>query len=781
MTSFEPKKARSRRNEIRDEVRRQKPQRRRQVTALLRDEKALLTLAVALAFTVTAAAVLLLRPRVVEYRPGQVTRAPVVARTSFEVLDEQRLRQARAAAAEAEPTVLRAADAEPVAALQSELLALPDRVRGLRADQLDDLDEPLDDVLDGARLARLQEAAAGPGARQWAGATNRFADDLASLDLLLLPADAAEQAVPARLPDGRVLNGGPYGVAPATLDAGSFDERAEIERKLAGPAADAFSPTLAPMVVNYALARLGPTHVVDEPATALARQSAGARVPEEAGLVAYRAGQSLLPAGRRVSEGDWQLLRAENAAFRESLGGLVWLERLGLLGCAAILTAALAAYAVRYQPRIARNPTRAAGLAVLLLSALLVAQLAGLGTGSTALLGVGPVILAAMVLCVVYDGRFALGVAGILALLVTLGLGEGVGFYLVCFASVLVCCFLLGEVRTRSRLIEVGGLTGLTAGGAALVVGLVGLESPTFTLMQAAWAALGGFAAGGLVLCVLPVIERVFHVTTGLTLLEYQDHPLLRRLALEAPGTYNHSLQVANLSEEAAKAIGADGLLCRVACYYHDVGKLRKPEYFIENQQALDPGNPEPCNPHLALNPSMSLLVIIGHVKDGLAMAREWGLPRAFLPFIEQHHGTTLVEYFYREACQRQRKKLASGQQGAEPEPADTEYRYPGPRPRSRETAIVMLADCCESAVRAMAEPTPNRIEARVDDLCQKRLLDRQFDECPITTGELEQVRRSLVKSLVGAYHGRVAYPSDKPLDKAADPFKTAPPTAAAG
>jgi putative nucleotidyltransferase with HDIG domain len=264
------------------------------------------------------------------------------------------------------------------------------------------------------------------------------------------------------------------------------------------------------------------------------------------------------------------------------------------------------------------------------------------------------------------------------------------------------------------------------------------------------------------VLGVLPFIERVFHITTGMTLLEYQDHPLLRRMALEAPGTYNHSLQVASISEEAANAIGADSLLCRVASYYHDIGKLRKPEYFIENQVQGE-------NRHLNLNPNMSLLVIIGHVKDGVEMAKEYRLPRAFVPIIQQHHGTTLVEYFYREACQRQQEKLAAGEPSGQARVEDSDYRYPGPRPRSREAVIVMMADTCESAIRAMSEPTPGRIEGRVHDLFERRLLDGQFGEAPMTLREIEAVRRSISKSLIGIYHGRIAYPVEADAPEAAD------------
>jgi putative nucleotidyltransferase with HDIG domain len=222
-------------------------------------------------------------------------------------------------------------------------------------------------------------------------------------------------------------------------------------------------------------------------------------------------------------------------------------------------------------------------------------------------------------------------------------------------------------------------------------------------------------------------------------------------LAAEAPGTYNHSLLVGALAESAADAISANGLLCRAGAYYHDIGKINKPEYFIENQI-------QNISRHERLSPAMSLLVIIGHVKDGIEMAKEYKLPASLYAFIPEHHGTTLVEYFYHAA------KQARGPD--DPEVADTAFRYPGPKPQSRETAILMLCDGVEGAVRAMSEPTPNRIETVVSKIIQKRLMDGQFDECDLTFRELAQVEKSLVKSLCGIYHARIVYPGKEEAEK---------------
>jgi hypothetical protein len=228
---------------------------------------------------------------------------------------------------------------------------------------------------------------------------------------------------------------------------------------------------------------------------------------------------------------------------------------------------------------------------------------------------------------------------------------------------------------------------------------------------------------------------------------------LLRELQSRAPGTFNHSHTVATLAEAAADAIGADSLHLYVGALYHDVGKMNKPEYFVENQSG---GRSK----HTKLSPAMSLLVIVGHVKDGVELAREYGLPRSLQRYIETHHGTTLVEYFYDQAKRR------AEEHGDTDGPQEIEYRYPGPKPRRKEQAVLMICDAVESATRAMAEPTPSRIGALVHQLAHKRLMDGQFDECNLTLGELRKIEGAVTKSLCAIYHGRIAYPGADNKDK---------------
>jgi putative nucleotidyltransferase with HDIG domain len=259
-------------------------------------------------------------------------------------------------------------------------------------------------------------------------------------------------------------------------------------------------------------------------------------------------------------------------------------------------------------------------------------------------------------------------------------------------------------------------------------------------------------------------METVFGVATDMKLMELANlnQPALKEMIVRAPGSYHHSVLVGSIAEAAAEEIGANPLLARVAASYHDIGKMNKPEYFIENQAGG-------FNKHTKLRPAMSLLVIIGHVKDGIELAREYALPRAIQHFIESHHGTTLVEYFYHAA-----KTEAETDEKASVE--EIEFRYPGPRPRTREAALLMLADAVESAMRTMTEPNPGRIESLVRELSRKRLLDGQFDECDLTFRELGLIEEAVTARLCAIHHGRISYPSAK-SDEATE---EAPTTAAA-
>jgi putative nucleotidyltransferase with HDIG domain len=257
----------------------------------------------------------------------------------------------------------------------------------------------------------------------------------------------------------------------------------------------------------------------------------------------------------------------------------------------------------------------------------------------------------------------------------------------------------------------------------------------------------------------LPMFEHFFQITTDVSWLELSDlnHPLLRRMTIEAPGTYHHSLVVANLAEAAAEKIGANATLCRVCAYFHDVGKLVKPDYFTENMNFER-------NPHDDLAPTMSALIIIAHVKEGVDLALKDGLNQRIIDIIQEHHGTSLVYYFYQRALQQQEDARAGGKimnirEEDIPEVQEESFRYSGPKPQTKESAIVSLADIVESASRSLEKPTPQKIEQLVNELIEERIADGQLDECDLTLGELRVIAERFRFTLMTMLHTRIAYP----------------------
>ncbi|MEX0935385.1 MAG: HDIG domain-containing metalloprotein, partial [Gemmatimonadota bacterium] len=271
-----------------------------------------------------------------------------------------------------------------------------------------------------------------------------------------------------------------------------------------------------------------------------------------------------------------------------------------------------------------------------------------------------------------------------------------------------------------------------------------------------AWAGGNAVVSAILAMGFLPVFEWFTRITTDQTLLEWADpnRPLLKRLSMEAPGTYAHSINVANLAEAAANAIGANGLLCRVGVYYHDVGKMVKPQYFIENQ-------PTGRNPHDKLKASTSASIVREHVTEGIRLAEEAKLPDVLVDFIPEHHGTQDISFFFERAREET-------EEGEEPDPAA--FRYPGPRPQTRETAIVMLADSVESATRTLQDPTPDRIKGLIDSIVDGKIRQHQLDEAPLTLRDLGVIKTQFQKVLGGSHHHRIDYPATRHLTEAGGP-----------
>ncbi|MBM4416098.1 MAG: HDIG domain-containing protein, partial [Chloroflexi bacterium] len=366
-----------------------------------------------------------------------------------------------------------------------------------------------------------------------------------------------------------------------------------------------------------------------------------------------------------------------------------------------------------------------------------------------------PLAAAPMVAAVLLELGAALMLAALLAaiagfVVVALPLANAAGggslevsrVWLVMLASGTAGSFAVARAERLHRFLVAGALAGATAAAALLAVWAVDADRRVLDLV---WGG-GAAAAGGLLAAVLAVgsfvlFARPFGIVTRVELMELTQlsHPLLRRLQDEAPGTFQHSIVVGNLAERAAERIGANGLLVRIGAYYHDIGKLTAPAFFIENSGEE--------TPHRTLDPRQSARVILQHVSRGMEIARDAGLPETVVQFIPQHHGTRLVSYFYRRAA------------AEDPELDLAQFRYPGPRPQSRETALVMLADSAEATVRASADRSPERIRALVDGLIRERLEEGQFDECDISLRDLRETAESYTATLNAVYHPRVQYP----------------------
>lgn len=365
-----------------------------------------------------------------------------------------------------------------------------------------------------------------------------------------------------------------------------------------------------------------------------------------------------------------------------------------------------------------------------------------------------PVAAGGMLIRLVLKSEHAIIFTIVFALLVGIIADSSLFYFAYTVMGSLVGVTTVQQVRHRMALMW----SGLAVGGinALAIMGFLLLQGELFQMASLTYILLGfggGLTAGFFISAVLPVFESVFGYTTDIKLLELanMNHPLLRELIMRAPGSYHHSMMVGSLCEAAAEGIGANSLLARVGAYYHDVGKAKNPQYFAENQKAGE-------NPHDKLKANMSALIIKAHVKDGLDMARQHRLPPEIQDFIVQHHGTSLIAYFYHKAKQAEDPDI--------PEVDEKDFRYPGPRPQTRETAICLLADGVEAASRAMPNPSPARLKGLVQNMINRAFTDGQLDECDLTLKDLNKIAESFTRILTGIYHHRPEYPGGKKTEK---------------
>ncbi|NDD66738.1 HDIG domain-containing protein [bacterium] len=356
-----------------------------------------------------------------------------------------------------------------------------------------------------------------------------------------------------------------------------------------------------------------------------------------------------------------------------------------------------------------------------------------------------PIAVAAMMVGLLITPNLSLMMCVLLGLLISMSYEFNELVFLYLFVSSAVSTFAIYKRYSRSQLMVSGYWVGVCNAGLVVIVGLLTAHyDPLWYLANMLVAFIAGVGSSMVTLASLPYIEGLFGITTQQTLLEFSNlnHPLLHRLLMTAPGTYQHSLMVANLSEAAAEAIHADAVLCRVGAYYHDVGKMKRPLFFSENQVVGD-------NPHTSLSPRLSKLIVAAHPKDGVELASKYRLPLVIKDFMLQHHGTSVVSFFYNQAMVTEEDVE---------EVNIEEFRYAGPKPQFKEAGIVMLADSVEAAVKSIEKPTPHKIEAMVDRIFQEKIEDHQLAECPLSLLELDRIKDAFLRVFKGVYHYRVDY-----------------------
>ena len=493
-------------------------------------------------------------------------------------------------------------------------------------------------------------------------------------------------------------------------------------------------------------------------------------------------GQTIIEQGDRVTPEQYEMYLAHRAHVREH-GDTELQEGLTLFGRVLLVLAMVLASLIYIRiedPETLRSNVRCGLLALVVIANLglvrAIYQLGGLdffvqdSSWGSILPYVAPTAFAPLIVAILIDAGSGIFMALLISIFTGVIYGKNLDLLVLTFLSSLVAIYFSRDARRRSRLVRAAGMGGLTVAAFASLIAIAD-QTTLETLIRQVAAGLGaGLVTGVLVVGLLPVLESLFKRTTDITLLELTDynHPLLRRMQLEAPGTYHHSLVVAQLSENAANAIGANPLIARVAALFHDVGKTLNPQFFGENQR-------DRVDAHAHLDPAESARLIKQHVADGVDLAHKHNLPRAVVDVIQQHHGTTLVRYFYQRAIDQSRPpfalKDAQPERPAAPAPAkhvDEEgFRYDGPKPQSKESAIISLADGVEAAGRSLREVAPEQLQQLITRIVDDRIAEGQLDEAPVTLEELTRIKNSFHFTLLNMLHGRVAYPPTESPAKA--------------
>ena len=493
---------------------------------------------------------------------------------------------------------------------------------------------------------------------------------------------------------------------------------------------------------DIATSLLLPSLFLNEEDTEKRRQEAITSVDDV--LRSIQKGQIIIRKGEVVTTEDITILNAlglKNPKINFS-------NIIGIIMVTAICLLVVFLYLNYFYPDIYESTNKLILLGIISIFVVLLAKLASQASGYLM-----PIASASMLIAISLSPNIAILLTVILSLLIGFMPGGGLNYILVSVISGIVAIYSIRKATQRSSLTRAG----LIIAGANIItisaLGLINNEGYYLILQNNLWGVLNGFLAVILTIGILPFLESYFDITTSFKLMELSNpnQPLLKKMILEAPGTYHHSIVVGNLSETAAEEIGGNGLLARVGAIYHDIGKIKRPYFFTENQEAYK-------NIHDEMEPSLSALVIASHVKEGLELAKKHKLPKDIIDIIAQHHGTGLITYFFHRALKENGSNVDAV--------AEENYRYSGPKPQTKEAGIILLADSLEAATRSLTNPTATRIKTLVKEIIQKNLENGQLEECDLTLKDLDKIGDSFSRILTGMFHSRVEYPDEDLIKK---------------
>lgn len=509
--------------------------------------------------------------------------------------------------------------------------------------------------------------------------------------------------------------------------------------------------------------------VFDRESTA-ARHEAAAKALKPVTVTVTR-GQTIVEAGTRITPEQHEMLVAHRQYVREHEDSNLS-EGLTLFGRVLLVVAMVIASLIYIRiedPETLRSNVRCALLAsVVIVNLALIRANYSLGgaeffirdgSWASTLPYVAPTAFAPLIVAILIDAGSGIFMALLISIFTGVIYGNRLDLLVLTFLASLVTIYFGRDASRRGRLVRAAGAGGLTVACFAALIGVADRTEADILIRQMIAGVGTGILTGVLVVGLLPVLESLFKRTTDITLLELTDynHPLLRRMQLEAPGTYHHSLVVAQLSENAANAIGANPLTARVCALFHDVGKTANGAYFAENQR-------DRVNPHDQLAPTESARIIKQHVPDGVELAIKHHLPRAVVDVIQQHHGTTLVRYFYQRALDASRAPFASAAAAQQASIDQADFRYDGPRPQTKESAIISLADGIEASCRSLRQVDAEQLQVAIDRIVGERIADGQLDAAPLTLEEITRIKNSFQFTLLNMLHQRIAYPpAEKP------------------